>query len=28
MLQDVQNEDDLRDMGWDAESLRQEYGEQ
>ncbi|MFZ1863623.1 MAG: monovalent cation:proton antiporter-2 (CPA2) family protein [Polyangiales bacterium] len=28
MLQDVRNEDDLRDMGWDAESLRQEYGEQ
>ena len=28
MLQDVQSEDDLRDMGWDAESLRQEYGEQ
>ncbi|MGD8605760.1 MAG: monovalent cation:proton antiporter-2 (CPA2) family protein [Myxococcales bacterium] len=27
LLQDAQSTDDLRDMGWDAESLRKEYGE-
>jgi len=26
LLQDADNTDDLRDMGWDAESLRREYG--
>jgi monovalent cation:proton antiporter-2 (CPA2) family protein len=26
MLQDAQSTDDLRDVGWDAESLRREYG--
>jgi voltage-gated potassium channel Kch len=27
MLQDARSEDDLRDTGWDAESLRQEQGD-
>jgi len=27
MLEDVAEEDSFRDVGWDAESLRKEYGQ-